>query len=125
MMKNEELEKLKKSADLSQNLLIEKVESLVRAEYDQDLIEKEAREKIINQIMVGISSLTKDIYDDLWDLHRLDKWGAPYIGDRVKSILHKIGEILRNSENNQNKEISRTGHTLKEYDKHLTTFTLQ
>jgi len=68
---NEELEKLKKSADLSQNLLIEKVEDLVRSEYDRDLIEKEIRSDLKQRISGGINKHIKNIAEELTDILKI------------------------------------------------------
>lgn len=98
MTMNKELEKLKKSADLSQNLLIDKVEALVRSEYDRALTEKEIRDDVLFQINKG---LTSEVAELSKDIRSLSEWSEYTIGKTVQQMFYKIGDIIKGMQDDQ------------------------
>lgn len=79
------LEQLKKQASLDQKLLIEKVETLVRLEYNRDDMLADIRQEYISRVGKRIIDIMPDFKPYLsWP----DKW-------LFKEFCRKVGDILR------------------------------
>jgi hypothetical protein len=79
------LQQIKSQASLDQKLLIEKVEMLVRSEYDKDKMLEEIRGEYISRVGVKITKLLPDYKSFI----------SPGEGYLFKEFVYKVGDILR------------------------------
>ena len=79
------LKELKKQASLDQKLLIEKVENLVRSEYDRDDMLAEIRREYVSRVGKRIIDIMPDYKPYI----------SPRDGSLFKEFCHKVGDFLR------------------------------
>lgn len=82
------LQQIKSQASLDQRLLIEKVESLIRSEYDKDELLNEVRKDYLERVQQKTSQIIEKYTPSF---SREMKWRDNY---NIESFFHKIGDVL-------------------------------
>lgn len=80
------LQQLKSQASLEQKLLIEKVENLVRSEYDKD----ELLAQIKKQYMAEVESRVGDLFKSRGMVRRYNWF------EQERNFCYEVGDIIRN-----------------------------